>query len=705
MESKYSIPQIHKMLVEGKIELTDIPRYKDSIKTLSALVVNGDEDDSDVISDLIYILLDYYTYGPGDVLVTDHTYDQIHQVYQKLGNKPIVYPDYCPSGKEWPIVKHTVPFMVGNVDKVYNDEDLEKEIRKRLASAGPNAKIKIAPKYDGISAVLTVECTEKGFAITNGMTRNDGVYGQDITPLIRLANQDYVLYDIRDYLKKNDLENEPVTLYVKVEMVMSTEDFNQLLRVKEYSNRRSAVAGIINTPSNLDKAPYVILMPLKIARETNKGYVFDYVAGTSYEGDTVYDTIKRVKKLLDDIRMGHYQYRVDGVVIDCIDETKPWYPEDAMENSIAYKLNSNIGITTIKDHYVSVGRSGKATPMLKVDDCDVNETIVHDVNVSNYAKFDKFEFRYGDTIEIESAGDVIPMVTRVITHNKHGDRIEPITRCPYCGKRLTHRKTAAGMSIDLYCTNDNCDRLIVGRVANFFVKIGAKGISDMTIKQIFDRYRYDMISDYVLIAKERLSDLESWGDKKAKKYIDEVKRLREVPLTYGTFLGALGIENVAIKKCQKICKNISIEKLGLHAGLPNGLKKVRDDILDIEGFGYDTAETIAQFFVDNNADINELMTLFTLIPDKEMIGNVVFTGFRDPDYEKEFMALGYDTSNSVNSKTLVVFAASNSSTKIDAARKKGVPVLSPDQMDSVISALKRDLTSEEIRDRFDRYTQ
>ena len=704
MESKYSVPQIHKMLIEGKIELTDIPKYSDSIKTLAALVVNGKDVGSQTIADLIYVLLDYYTYGPGDVLVTDHTYDLIHLEYQRRGNAPIVYPDYCPTGKAWPIVKHTVPFMVGNVDKAYDDDTLEKEIRKRLASAGPNAKIKIAPKYDGISAVLTVNCTEKGFAIINGMTRNDGVYGQDITPLVRLANQDNVLYAVRDYLKRNNLEGVPTTLYVKVEIVMSTEDFNQLSRIKKYSNRRSAVAGIVNTPTNLDKAPYIILMPLKIARETNRGYIFDYVAGKAYAGDTVYDTIKRVKKLLDSIRMGDYQYRVDGVVIDCIDDTKAWYPGDAMENSIAYKLNSNIGVTTIEDHYVSVGRSGKATPMLKVADCDVNETIVHDVNVSNYAKFDKFEFRYGDMIEIESAGDVIPMVTRVIKHNKNGERIEPITRCPYCGKKLSHRKTAAGLSIDLYCTNDNCDRLIVGRVANFFVKIGAEGISDMTIKQIFDQYRYDMISDYVLICKERLSVLESWGDKKAQNYIDEVKRLRDVPLTYGTFLGALGIENVATKKCQKICKNISLDKLCLHAGLSNGLKKVRDDIMDIDGFGYDTAETIAKFFVDNNADINELMTLFTLIPDKEMIGNVVFTGFRDPDYEKEFLSLGYETSNSVNSRTMVVFAANVNSTKADAARRKGVPILSPDQMDTVLNALKRDLTPEEIRDRFNRYT-
>ena len=706
MDTKFTEKHLHKLLKKGKIDLLDLANYKDSIKTFADEVISsgGKNEDSESIMHLLYLLLDYYTYGPGDVLVTDHEYDLIHQIYQRKGNPPIVFPDYCPSGsKAWPIKKHAVPFMVGNVDKAYDTEKLDKEIRKRLANAGPYAKIKIAPKYDGISAVLTIKYNGRGFSIVNGMTRNDGVYGQDITPLVRLTNQDKVLHEVRNYLDKNDLEDEPCTLYVKVELVMSTEDFNQLCKVKDYANRRSAVSGIVGTPSNIDKAPFITMMPLKIARETNGGYVFDYVAGTSYDGDTIYDTIKRVKNLLDEIRLGEYAYRVDGVVIDCIDETRVWNPEDAMENSIAYKLNSNLGVTTIEDHYVSVGRSGKATPMLKVADCDVNETIVHDVNVSNYTKFEKFQFRYGDTIEIISAGDVIPMVTRVIKHNEKGDPIMPITKCPYCGKKLVHKITASGTSVDLYCTNDNCDRLIVGRVANFFVKIGAKGISDMTIKQIFDQYGYDMISDYVLINKDRLSVLDSWGDKKAQNFIDEVKRLREVPLTYGTFLGALGIENVAIKKCKKICKNISISKLGLHAGLSDGLRRVRNDILDIDGFGYDTAETIAKFFVDNNADINELMTLFTLIPDKETIGNVVFTGFRDPDYEKEFAALGYDTSNNVNAKTLVVFATNKSSNKVDAANKKGIPVLSPDQMDSVIASIKRDLMPEEIRDRFSRY--
>ena len=705
MESRYSIPQIHKLLIEGKIELLELVKYKDPIKTLAAVIINsnGKDVDSNTIKDLIYILLDYYTYGTGDLLVTDHEYDQIHQIYQARGNKPIVFPDYHPSGKVWPIKKHTVPFMVGNVDKVYDTEKLEKEIRKRLMNAGQYAVVKIAPKYDGISAVLTVKCTENGFSITNGMTRNDGIYGQDITPLVNLANRDKVLFAVRKYLDKNDLTNISCTLYVKVELVMSTDDFNQLCKIKEYSNRRSAVAGIVNTPSNLDKAPFIIMMPLKIARETNHGYVFDYVAGTVYPEDSVYEIIKRVEKLLEEIRLGAYAYRVDGVVIDCIDETKEWYPEDAMENSIAYKLNTNFGVTTIEDHYVSVGRAGKVTPMLKVAPCDVNETIVRDVNVSNYAKFEKFHFRYGDRIEIESAGDVIPMVTRVIEHNKNGDLIESITRCPYCGKRLTHRKTAAGESIDLYCTNDNCDRLIVGKVTNFFEKIGAKGISDATIFQIFEKYGYGMISDYVLICKERLLGLESWEEKKAQNYIDEVARLRKVPLTYGTFLGALGIENVATKKCQKICKHISIEKLGLHAGMPNGLKRVRDDIMDIDGFGWDTAETIAKYFVDNCADVNELMTLFVLVPDKEMVGNVVFTGFRDSDYEKEFAALGFETSNNVNAKTLVVFAASKHSTKIDAAKKKGIPVLSPNDMDRVISAIKKDMTPTEIRDRFSRY--
>lgn len=705
MESRYSIPQIHKMLVDGKIELLDLAKYKDLIRPFAASVIttNGKDVNSETLADLIYILLDYYTYGTGDLLVTDHEYDQLHQIYQGKGNSPIVFPDYCPSGKVWPIKKHEVPFMVGNVDKAYDVAKLEKEIRKRFIEAGTYAQIKIAPKYDGISAVLKIQCNEKGFTIVDGMTRNDGVYGQDITALVRLANRDLVIDKVNDYLIKNEIKYQPSTLYVKVELVMSTDDFNQLKKLKEYSNRRSAVAGIVNTPSNLDKAAFITMMPLKIARETDNGFVFDYVVGKSYGECSVSKVIDKVRKLLEKIRMGDFPYRIDGVVIDCIDESREWRPEDAMQNSIAYKLNTNIGYTTIEDHYISVGRAGKITPMLKVAPCDVNETVVTDVNVSNYSKFNKFKFRYGDMIEIESAGDVIPMINRVIRHNPDGELIEPIDRCPYCGKLLEHRNTAAGESIDLYCMNDNCKRVVVGKVTNFFEKIGAKGISDATIFQIFERYGYDMISDYVLICKERLLDIDSWEEKKADNYLDEVARLRKVPLSCGTFLGALGIENVATKKCQKICRNISIEKLGLHAGLKHGRKKVRDDIMDIDGFGWDTADTIAKFFVDNCADINELMTLFILVPDKEAVGNVVFTGFRDLDYEKEFSLLGFETSNTVNSKTLAVFAASKASNKIDAARRKGIPVLPPSKIEKVLDAIKQDMTPPEIRVRFSRY--
>ena len=80
-----------------------------------------------------------------------------------------------------------------------------------------------------------------------------------------------------------------------------------------------------------------------------------------------------------------------------------------------------------------------------------------------------------------------------------------------------------------------------------------------------------------------------------------------------------------------------------------------------------------------------------IVPDKQYKGNVVFTGFRDPDLEEKFLALGYELSNAVTSKTRVVVNASYDldSSKCQAAIKKNVTIVHRAKIDEVLKELSQ----------------
>ena len=78
-------------------------------------------------------------------------------------------------------------------------------------------------------------------------------------------------------------------------------------------------------------------------------------------------------------------------------------------------------------------------------------------------------------------------------------------------------------------------------------------------------------------------------------------------------------------------------------------------------------------------EIDELGSMLNIVKDKphvDMLGNVVFTGFRSDELEEAFNKVGYEVSDNVSAKkTLAVIAASDVTKKVMDARKKLVPVV------------------------------
>lgn len=658
------------------------PEFRQKSEMYIKYISNTDKINLDVLHKFVIIQLDYYTFSNiGDVFISDSDYDIAVCILKKHGINAPTTSTFQPTTKTWPIKQHTAPQMVGSVEKVFDLDSVHEFLNKHLGGLFGETVINVAPKYDGIGINIEYDPTLMDF--TSALTRKDGMYGQELIKVIKNCSN----YE-DELVKAVDIFGSAHG-YIKAEIVLSQSNFEAVNKErvnnheKTYSNRRNGTAGIVNTPSNFEYTKYLTIKHLVYATEKSRKkfsyyydpdgceeiYVDDYMRNPS-----IID--KFIDNVLTDTHVSSFEYRTDGVVI-FISNLHLKY-ENVMDHSVAFKTNSKVGVTRIKNGYISIGRTGKATPMIKVEPCDVNETIVTDVSLSNFAKVKKLDLHEGDMISIESSGDVIPMVKEVI---KQGSMysLEFDLHCPMCGKML-HReassKTESSGVWEYRCINNECPAVKTGVITNFFDKLGANGISDTLILNVHERLGLNSIADFLDTSKykEDLMNLSGWGTTSALNFTNEIDRIKEKPISNGEFIGALGIPLISTKKCRNIFATIKYDKFINY--IKEGKFDRADDMLySVSGLAKKSVDTIMQFFQDNYEQIEEIRSYFKNVTNDRLFdANVVFTGFRDSEAEKEFLAHGIDVSNNVNSKTIAVISADRNSGKTRAAQREGIPI-------------------------------
>ena len=678
--------QIRKDLVSGKLSLIDVSnQYSENIHMamnyfMSTKILT--QEDMDEVKNLIMILLDYYTYSPdGEVLVSDHEYDKLMTHYINNGGSLIYLSDYLSS--QWEFVKHESPGIVGTIKKIYSFDELCIYWEKTCPHMN-SRMFWIAPKFDGISAAVKI--TRKGgeTQIALGVTRNDGVQGQNITTVIMNSKNGPGLPSIYGLHLK-----EGQSMWIKTELVITTTDFEKLNEERKrngdrlYANRRSATSGIVNSPKNINYMRFITVIPLAIHDMTTDEISYEPLDAKRITATGVEDLAENVMKMLETIRSSDYPIRTDGVVIYPIGtDIIPNY-DDIMSSAIAYKVNNEQNYTHIDFGYVSVGRLGNAIPMLRVFPVEVNETTVTDVSLGSFDKFAGMDLHEGEKVMIYSAGNVIPQVALPKHREYHpGAKILKIKkRCPFCGEKLTRY-------INSYrCENPTCPRVSSGKIANFVIKMGADGVSDRTIEDLVGLGLITDIPDIFTLKVDDIARIEGYGEASAKHIVEEFEKIRTKETEISSLLGALGIHGISDKKCK-----ILIKAMDFHKMLKRVRKKDREliwDLMDMEGVAEKTSVIFVEFLRDNLELIEELLDIMNIVQDIQYKGNVVFTGFRDNDLAKQFNDIGYEVSSNVNSDTVAVIDVSytHDSTKCKAAQRKGISIVHKTDVDKVLQGL------------------
>ena len=667
---------VYDKLVTEDYHIESLEQSAPDIETKSIAYINyirqNDPEtiDRETLRKFVIIQLDYYTFSNlGNVFISDSDYDEAVRLMKHFGMKIPTTNTFQPNSTSWQIKAHAAPQMVGSVDKVFSIEDVQKFIKNECTNATGNSLVIFAPKYDGVGICL--EYDPKTVEIVSALTRKDGTSGQELISLIRKCKN----YD--DVLAKAAQTFGVDKGFIKGEIVIAQDDFNELIKEKPYKNRRNGTSGLINTPSNIEYAKYLTVIPLVYGiKKPNK---FKYIYRPDGYYDISYADLKMypfkvediINRILESTHNSTFQYRTDGVVV-FIDNLHFTY-SNVMEHAIAFKTNSKVGITRIVNGYISIGRSGKATPMIKVEPCDLNEAVVTDVSLSNFNKVKKLGLHEHDEIIIESSGDVIPMVKEIV-HQGSAIELQFDLKCPICGYTLTPYTSANGI-VEYECRNQNCPRLISGKITNFLDKLGAKGISDQTILNIYERLNLRDIVEFLDTDKYKseLMSLPDWGPQSANNFCNEIERIKSTPISHGTFLGAMGIPGISIKKCKTLFANVDYNKFMklVHEGKYD---RADEPLYTVKGFSVKTIETFMEFIKANLGLIDKLSESFTLVQDKRSEANIVFTGFRDEDAERYLSQKGIDVSENINSQTIAVISGNKASGKTKKAIEKGIPL-------------------------------
>lgn len=686
MDKKFikELSSMRQKLISNKINVKDVVARASKFEAYANEVLQEERDGKGIspefaksLQDYLMLCLDVYTYsGNGDTLISDYTYDMVMNVYCRLTkSERLAYADYIMSTMLWPFVKHEAPFMVGTINRKVYDLNTLDYFLKQYRRDGYH-RILYAPKFDGISAAVTI----RNGLIERAVTRNNGVEGQDITEVIRRMNRVKKIFD------KNTEDG-----YYKCELVCSTADYVELIKLKPYKNRRSSASAIVSAPSNLIYAEFLTAIPLAWVNfdGTRMKYLaYQYADGLvehpeSFELETVYDNIERI---LNHIRQAEYPIRTDGVVLFPIRtfEDEP-DTSDLMSNCLAYKVNTQEGLTKVKSVYMSVGRLGLAKPMVSMIPVEVNEVYMKQATPGSMSQFAALNLHQDEEVIVFAAGDVIPQIRlpEPRSYPKGAERLKMDIHCPYCGKKLRYKYESEA---NLYCLNPRCPRTIAGRISNFLDKMDiAEGFRDNTFYDFAQKGIVTNIADLFTLQDKVEAITKALGSRlEAEKLIKGLQPLRTKTFEVSQVIGSMGIDGISIKTCQKIFGDVTLEYL-----LEQKKSRVEFELLNIEGVGPTTAATLADWINENRDFIEYLMDHMKIVPDRLNYGTLCFTGFRNKEYAEQFKAIGFPVMDNVTRDTVaVVYSGDATSGNAKKAIARGVPLVHIGQIDELLDELK-----------------
>jgi DNA ligase (NAD+) len=584
-------------------------------------------------------------------------------------------------------VQHLEP--MGSLEKVTTEEGLRKwddDVRKRLGTGASVAYI-LEPKIDGLAVNLTYE---DGIFV-RGATRGDGVQGEDVSPNLRTVRA----VPLR-------LEGDPpAVIEVRGEVYLPISGFRALnerlagTNQKLAPNPRNAAAGSLRQKNSAVTAD----RPLSIwvygaghregvEFETQFG-MLEWLREHGLRTNPFAERLTSIEEVAAacvewEKRRVELDYEIDGVVIkvDSLDQQRRLGALHSRPRwARAYKWAPMTAVTRLHEIRIRVGRTGALNPWAVLEPVEVGGVTVSRATLHNEEDINRKGIRAGDDVIVQRAGDVIPQVVGPAGPHRRGTKeFRMPTHCPVCGTAIVKPEGEAMHR----CPNRACpSRGLETLIDWVYGPADIEGVGEKTMRTLWQKELVRSLPDLYRLRKEQLLELDGFGEISATNAIEQIEASRRrVP--FSRVLLGLNISGIGWVLAQNLARHFqTIERL---------MAATPEEIAEVEGFGPDRAEAVAEWFddKDNRALVEELRAVGLRLEAGEderpkegpLTGSTyVITGtlerFSRDEAKARLEALGAKVTDSVSAKTTgLVVGEEPGASKLTKAQKAEVPVLS-----------------------------
>ena len=664
----------------------------------------GETDIKKRVEELTKILNDanYNYYVKDEPTITDQEYDKY---MRELEDIELEYPKYA--SKNSP-TKRVGGEVIEKFQKVVRDKPMlsisdvfsEDEVRDFIKKV----EDEVTPEYvceqkiDGLGVSLIYEDGK----LVRGVTRGDGLVGEDITHNVRT-------------IKSIPLQlTKPIDIEVRGEIFMHKSTLEKLNKKRaeegkpKLQNVRNAAAGSIRqldsrvaAERELDNFVYYLPNPSDFNIKTHLE-ALQFMENLGFKINPHNKLVKNIDEIIayiekeGDTRKS-LSYEIDGIVIKVnnVDlQEKLGYTAKYPRWAVAYKFPAEEVLTKLTDIIFTVGRTGRITPNAVLEPVIVMGSTIRRATLHNEDYVNMKGLKIGDIVSIRKAGDVIPEVVELKLERRNGSEKEfrMISECPMCHEKIVKKDG----NVDYYCVNPNCPRRNIESIIHYVSRdaLNIEGLGDEIVEELYNLGFVKNITDLYSLSdkKKQIMEFDGYGEKSLNKIIDNIEASKSNSLE--RLLFGLGIKEIGNKTAKILASNFG--------SMDNLMNASMEELESIRDIGHVTALSVYKYLKENKELIEKLKSLGVnmkylgknmgvndFISGKKFVITGTIDGYGRKEIKEIIESFNGSVSESVSKNTDIVIVGSNPGSKYQDALKLNIMIWDNDKTVEVLNNLPK----------------